>query len=145
MKSPDTVKVEDIMTIDVELASPDLTIHEAARIMRDHDIGSLPVGEDDKLTGLVTDRDITCRATADGRDPNRTRIRDVFSKDIVCCYDDQTVVEAALLMKQKHVRRLAVLSRGKRLVGLLSVDDVAHCSPELAGEILDSVSKHPTH
>lgn len=145
MKNPDTVKVEDVMTVDVELASPDLTIHEAARIMRDHDIGSLPVGEDDELTGMITDRDITCRATADGRDPNKTRIRDVLSKDIACCYDDQTVADAAELMKKKHVRRLAVLSRQKRMVGLLSVDDVAHCSPELAGEILDTVSRHPTH
>jgi CBS domain-containing protein len=145
MKSPDTVKVEDVMTIDVELASPDLTIREAAKLMRDRNIGSLPVGEDDQLTGMITDRDITCRATADGRDPMKTKIRDFLSKDIACCYDDETVADAARLMKEKHVRRLAVLSRKKRMVGLLSIDDVAHCSHDLAGEILDIVSKHPTH
>jgi CBS domain-containing protein len=102
------MQVKDIMTPKVELVGPELTIQEAAKIMRDGNIGSLPVGEDDRLIGMVTDRDITCRAVADGSDPAKTKIRDIVSKKITYCFDDQDVADAAHLMEEKHIRRLAV-------------------------------------
>lgn len=135
------MQVREIMTPDVELVSPALTIQEAARIMRDSNIGSLPVGEDDRLTGMVTDRDIACRAVADGRDPAKTKVRDVVSGEIACCFDDQDVADAAVLMAKLGIRRLAVLDRMNKMVGLVSVDDVARCSHGLAGEVLAIVSQ----
>jgi CBS domain-containing protein len=139
------MQVKDIMTPKVELVGPELTIQEAAKIMRDGNIGSLPVGEDDRLIGMVTDRDITCRAVADGSDPAKTKIRDIVSKKITYCFDDQDVADAAHLMEEKHIRRLAVLNRKKRLVGFLSVDDITRCSHDLAGEVLEAVSHRPCH
>lgn len=138
------MRVKDIMTCGVSLVSPALTVQEAAKIMRDANVGSLPVGEDGQLTGMVTDRDIACRAAAEGWDPAKTKIRDITSKKIAHCFDDQDVTDAARLMEQKHIRRLAVYDRKKRMVGLVSVDDVARCSHDLAGEILEAVST-PAH
>ena len=139
------MRVKEIMTPDLELASPDLTIQDAAKIMRDRNVGSLPVGVNGELAGMVTDRDITCRATAAGWDPAKTKIRDIVSKTITYCFDDQNVADAARLMEKGHIRRLAVLNRKKRMVGLLSVDDVARCSHDLAGEILEAVSERSCH
>jgi CBS domain-containing protein len=139
------MRVKDIMTPKVELVSPDVTIQEAAKIMRDENIGSLPVGENDRLIGMVTDRDITCRAVAEGSDPAKTKIRDIVSKKITYCFDDQDVADAARLMEGKHIRRLAVLNREKRMVGFLSVDDITRCSHDLAGEVLEAVSQRPCH
>jgi len=139
------MRVKEIMTPDLELASPDLTIQEAAKIMRDRNVGSLPVGVNGELAGMGTDRDITCRATAAGWDPAKTKIRDIVSKTITYCFDDQNVADAARLMEKGHIRRLAVLNRKKRMVGLLSVDDVARCSHDLAGEILEAVSERSCH
>jgi CBS domain-containing protein len=135
------MRVKEIMTANIELVSPNLSIRDAARLMRDRNVGSLPVGADGRLDGMVTDRDITCRATADGRDPAKTKICDVITKDIAYCYDDQDVTDAAQVMERNHIRRLAVLDRDKRMVGLLSLDDVARCSHDLAGEVLEAVSQ----
>lgn len=139
------MRVKDIMSHDVELISPGLTVKEAAKIMRLTNVGSLPVGEDGQLTGMVTDRDITCRAAAEGWDPAKTKIRDITSKKITYCFDDQDVADAARLMEQNHIRRLAVYNRSDRMVGIVSVDDVARCSHNLAGEILEAVSTPPHH
>jgi CBS domain-containing protein len=132
--------VKDIMTKDVELVSPALSVQAAAKIMRDRNVGSLPVGEDGELTGMITDRDIACRAMADGIDPAAMKVRDVASASIFYCYDDQDIQDAVRVMEAKHIRRLAVFNRDKRMVGLLSVDDVAGYSHRLAGEIVDVTS-----
>jgi FOG: CBS domain len=129
--------VRDIMTPKVQWISPDLTLRECAKKMRDSNIGSLPVGENDRLIGMITDRDICCRGVAEGLDPSTTTARRVMSEHIRYCFDDEDVAVAAHKMEDKHIRRLAVLNRDKRLVGILSVDDVARRgSHELAGEVL---------
>lgn len=135
------MKVNEVMTRKAEWVSPDTTIRDIAKKMRDKNIGSMPVGENDRLIGMITDRDITCRAVADGVDPAKTKVREIMSKTISYCFDDQEVADAAELMEQKHIRRLAVLNRKKRLVGILSLDDLAQsCTHDLSGEVLAAVS-----
>ena len=111
--------------------------------MRDLNIGSLVVANNGKLIGMITDRDICCRGVADGFDPETTEVRDVMSRDIAFCFSYDTVNDAVRQMEQRHIRRLAVLNNDKTIAGLLSVDDLAHYSRQLAGEVLDSVG--PVH
>jgi len=111
--------------------------------MRDLNIGSLPVAENGKLIGIITDRDICCRGVADGFDPARTEVREVMSRDLAFCFSYDTVNDAVRQMEQRHIRRLAVLNSDKSIAGFLSVDDLAHYSRQLAGEVLDSA--RPAH
>ncbi|AKJ30856.1 CBS domain-containing protein [Caldimonas brevitalea] len=120
------MKVSEAMTVDVQLVSPDQTIGEAARMMADHDIGALPVGQNDRLVGMITDRDITVRATAAGRGPD-TKISEVMSQEIQYCFDDDDLDEVANNMGNIQVRRLPVVNRDKRLVGIVSLGDIAAC------------------
>src|SRR5688500_5771475 len=114
--------VKDIMTPAVECVRPDDNIAHAAERMRDLDVGSLPVcGENDKLVGIVTDRDITVRATAGCCTPEGTVVRDVMTPGIVCCFEDQDITEVADLMEQNQIRRLPVLNMDKQLVGIVSL------------------------
>ena len=132
------MKVSEVMTPEAHWVSPEITIKEAAQKMRDKNIGALPVGENDRLIGLVTDRDICCRSVAEGHDPSKAKVREVMSKTISYCFDDQDVKDAAHMMEDKHIRRLAVLNRKKRIVGVLSVADLAkHGQTALAGEVLE--------
>jgi CBS domain-containing protein len=103
----------------------------------------MPVCDGDRLTGLLTDRDITIRATADGRDPKKTRVSDVMSTDVAYCFEDQDVAEAVSLMEARQIRRLPVLSKDKRLIGVVSLGDIAvHARDrDLAGETLQEVSE----
>jgi CBS domain-containing protein len=128
--------VKEIMTPKMEMISASLTLQEAARRMRDLNIGSLPVAENGKLVGFVTDRDICCRGMADALAPNAS-VREVMSRDIAFCFSDDNVNQAAQQMERRHIRRLAVLNRDKSVAGFLSVDDLAHYSWQLAGEVLD--------
>jgi len=102
-----------------------MTVKEAAIKMRDGDFGVLPIHENDRLIGIVTDRDLTVRALAAGKDPDATTLRDVMSPEILYCYEDQTIDEVARNMGEQQVRRLPVVSRSKRLVGILSLGDLA--------------------
>ncbi len=137
------MKVKEIMSQKVTWVSPDLSLKSAARKMRDLDVGCLPVGKDDRLIGMVTDRDIACRAVAKGSDPAKATVADAMSKGITYCFDDQEVTEAAELMEKKQIHRLPVLNRDKRMVGILSVGDLAlHASHELTGEVVEAVSRH---
>lgn len=135
--------VKELMTTKVEYVNPDITLQECARRMRDLNIGSLPVWENGKLAGMITDRDICCRAVAEGRDPARTKVREIMTKDVAFCFDDQDCDAAAHMMEGKHIRRLAVLSRKRSMVGFLSVDDLARGSHQLAGEVLEAA--RPVH
>ena len=119
------MKIKDVMTKEVDLIEPNAKIIEAARRMRDDDIGALPVGEGDKLIGIVTDRDIVVRVLADGKDPRSTSVREVMSGHVLYCYDDQSTAEVSANMGEKHVRRLPVLNRKKRLVGIVSLGDLS--------------------
>ncbi|HJV62529.1 MAG TPA: CBS domain-containing protein [Albitalea sp.] len=118
------MKVRDVMTGDVCLCNPDRSIRDAARMMADQDIGALPVGEGDRLVGMVTDRDIAVRAVANGLGPD-TRIRDVMSQEVLYCFEDEDLEDAAHNMGGVKVRRLPVLNRDKRLVGIIAISDLA--------------------
>lgn len=137
------MQVKEIMTSKMESAGPDLSIQEAARRMRDLEIGSLPVWENGKLIGIVTDRDICCRAIANGLDPSKTTVREIMTGEVAFCFGDDDIANAARLMEGKHLRRLAVLNHDRTMAGFLSVDDLALVSHQLAGEVLEAAK--PTH
>ena len=144
VSEPPKVPVKEIMSKEVSWVGPELSLQEAARKMRDLDIGCLLVGKKDKLVGMITDRDIACRAVAAGDDPAKTPIAGVMSKGVTYCFDDQDVAEAAHLMEKKQIHRLPVLNRQKRMVGILSLGDIGlHASHELTGEVVQAISQHP--
>src|SRR3954464_6978937 len=116
--------VKEIMTHNVEAVSPGDTLEQAARKMEELDIGPLPVCEGHRVVGMLTDRDITVRATAAGCDPKTTLVCDAMSQDVVCCHEDQDVQEAARLMKEKQIRRLLVMNAANELVGIVSLGDL---------------------
>ena len=118
------MKVREAMTSDVSLSSPTQSIREAARLMAEQDIGALPVGENDRLIGMITDRDIAVRAVAKGLGPD-TKIREVMSHEVMYCFDDEDLEDAAHNMGDIKVRRLPVLNRDKRLVGIIAISDLA--------------------
>lgn len=136
--------VREIMTPKIESIAPTATLCEAAQMMRELDVGSLAVVEDRDLVGIITDRDICCRAVADRYDPAITTVREIMSRDISFCFSDDVVTAAVRQMEDRHVRRLAVLNRDKSMAGFLSVDDVARYSRQMAGEVLDWM-RHPRH
>lgn len=138
------MKIREIMTKQVETVSPDSSLKEAALMMRDADIGFLPVGENDRLVGTLTDRDIAVRAVADGKDPNKARVRDAMSAGTEYVFDDQETAEAAQLMSEKQVRRLPVISRdAKRLVGVVAIGDLAvrTSDDDVVGQTVKDVSQ----
>ena len=118
------MKVREAMTQDVCLATPDQSICDAARVMAQIDAGVLPVEQDDRLIGVITDRDIAVRAVAAGKSPD-TKVRDVMTREVLYCYEDQDLDDVIRNMGAIKVRRLAVLSRDKRLVGIISLGDLA--------------------
>lgn len=118
------MKVDEAMTRDVRLVKPDQTIREAAQLMEQIDAGALPVTDKDRLVGMITDRDIAIRAVGHGKSPD-TKIRDVMSPGILYCFDDQELEEVARNMGKNQVRRLPVINRDKRLVGILALGDLA--------------------
>ena len=137
------MQVKDVMTRQVEVVHPDATLAEAAAQMKRLDVGPLPVCDGDQLKGMVTDRDITIRATAAGQDPNATKVADVMTKEVIYVYEDQDLAEAAKLMREHQVRRLTVLNRDKRLVGIVSLGDIAvdTADDKLSGDVLEQVSQ----
>lgn len=139
------MQVRECMTTGVKLINPDMTLREAAGLMREQDTGFLPVGENDRLVGSLTDRDIAVRAVCEGKDPNTAKVRDTMSEHIVYCFDDQDTREAANLMGEKQIRRLAVLNHDKRLVGVLSLGDITERARDegAAEQALGKVS-HPS-
>ena len=118
------MQVSQAMSPDVRIASPNQSIRDAARLMAHIDAGALPVGENDQLVGMITDRDIAVRAIGAGKGPD-TPIREVMSKDVKYCFEDDDLDEVAQNMADIKVRRLPVLNRNKRLVGILSLGDIA--------------------
>ena len=135
-------KLKDLMSRDVKVISPDMSIQDAAKHMRDGDFGMLPVGENDRMIGTITDRDIAVRAVAEGKD-NNTKVRDVMSEGIAGVFEDESVEDAAKMMSQRQVRRLPVVDRNKRLVGIVALGDFAVKSSEIrpAAEALSEISK----
>lgn len=134
------MKIYELMTPKIESISPDATTKEAARKMHDMHVGALPVIRDGQLLGIITDRDICCRVVATGRDAVMTRVSDVMVKEVTVCFDDQDVDEAARLMAEHRIRRLAVLKRDNSMAGFLSVDDLARGSHDLASNVLEATT-----
>ncbi len=132
-------KIKDIMSRDVHVVSPDDTVQEAAKQMRSHDIGFLPVCDGQRLVGALSDRDIAMGAVAEGKDPKKMKVKDIASSDVCWCFDDQDVDEAAKMMKDKEVRRVMVIERtGKQLVGVVSVGDLAtKSSSKRSGSVME--------
>lgn len=117
-------QLKELMSRDVKIISADMTIGEAAREMRDGDFGMLPVGENDRIVGTISDRDIAIRAVAEGKDAG-TKVREVMSKGIAWAYEDDSVEQAAMIMSEHQVRRLPVMNRDKQLVGIVALGDFA--------------------
>jgi CBS domain-containing protein len=135
------MRVSEAMTREVRVANPSQTIRDVAKIMAEIDAGAVPVGENDRLVGMITDRDIAIRAVAQGKGPD-TPVRDVMSKDIKYCYDDEDLEHVAENMGELQVRRLPVVNRDKRLVGIVALGDVArHEDHHTTGETTADVSK----
>lgn len=137
------MKVSEIMTREVECINPGTTIQAAAEKMKTLDCGSLPICDSDRLTGMVTDRDIAIRATAEGKDPTNTHVSEIMTSEVSYCFENDDVADAAQQMSQKQIRRLCVLNEDKRLVGMVSLGDLATESdnPQLGTETLEKVSQ----
>jgi predicted transcriptional regulator len=137
------MKVKDAMHEGCEWVSPDTRVTEIAKMMRKSDIGAIPVGENDKLVGMVTDRDICCKGVANGHDIDMLTARDVMSVGIAYCRDSDDVEDAAELMERRRIRRLPVIDKNKRMVGMLSLGDISHsATPSLTAELTQAVSAH---
>jgi len=136
------MQIAEIMTREVDRVSPATPISEAARKMREDDVGALPVEADDRLVGMVTDRDIVIRVVGNGGDPASATVRDAMSDDVYYVFDDEDPVAVARNMGELQVRRMPVVNRDKRLVGIVSLGDLAcHVPADAAGETLEHVSK----
>jgi CBS domain-containing protein len=135
---------KECMTKDVELGSPGMTIQEAAKVMRDGDFGILPIGENDRLMGMITDRDIAIRAVAEGKNVSTVSVKEIMSPKVLYCYEDQSLEEIAANLGDNQVRRLPVLNREKRLVGILSLSDLAlsHADPSKLEDALSRIAQH---
>ncbi|MET0560594.1 MAG: CBS domain-containing protein [Gaiellaceae bacterium] len=138
-------KVHEVMTDRPRVVTPETTVSEAAQLMRNDDIGSLPILDGEQLAGMVTDRDIVIRAVAEGKDPRGMPVREVASRELVTVNADQELSSALLLMASQQVRRLPVVDDDGRLVGILAQADVAVEAKEKdVGEMVEEISKSPT-
>jgi CBS domain-containing protein len=137
------MRLKDVMTRDVEVTHPDTLVQEAAKKMYELDVGSLPVCDGQRLVGTLTDRDMVIRAVAQGRNPATTSVREIMTPEVIYVFEDQDVKEAAKLMQEKQIRRLPIISRDKRLVGIVSLGDLAVDTgkEKLVGETLTEVSE----
>ena len=137
------MKVKDVMHSGVSWVEPDTKLNAIAEIMQSEDIGAVPVGENDRLIGMVTDRDMACRALAEGKKPESMTARDVMSPGVTWCKESEDVEDAIRIMEKKKVRRLPVINDDKRMVGMLSIGDIAGTLPQdLTGEVMRAVAEH---
>jgi CBS domain-containing protein len=138
------MKVKDAMHKGVDWVSPDTPIAEIAKLMCEHDIGAIPIGDNDRLIGMVTDRDIVCKGLAEESfDLRQATARDVMTPGIHCCREDDDLAKAVRHMEQLKVRRLPVVNKNKRMVGILSLGDISRTAPsDLLSECVKSVSAH---
>lgn len=136
--------VKDCMTRSVELVTPDMNITEAAKKMRDGDFGLVPVQKNDRLVGMLTDRDIAIRCVAEGRDSKSIHVGEIMTDKVLYCFEDQNLNEVIENLGDNQIRRLPVLNRDKRLVGILSIGDLAHSrdlNPSQIKGAMDKISK----
>jgi len=135
--------VKEVMTKDVECVRPDDTLQQAARKMKLLDVGPVPVCDNDRLAGMLTDRDIVLGCVAEGGDTRTAKVRDAMSEGVTYCFEDDDVSEASRLMQEKQIRRLVVLNRDKRMAGIVSLGDLAvkPGAKKAAGKALEEVSE----
>jgi CBS domain-containing protein len=137
------MKVKEAMHEGVEWRAPDMPIADIAKVMNDSDVGAVPIGENDRLVGMVTDRDIACRAVAETLDLSKTTAGDVMTRNVIYCMENEEVQDAIRIMENKQVRRLPVINDEKRMVGMLSLGDLSHAvSHDLSGELAAAVANH---
>src|SRR4029078_11597335 len=138
------MKVRDAMHKGVDWVGPDTSVTELAKLMRKHDIGAIPIGENDQLIGMVTERDIVCKGFGkNSSDPRPATARDVMTPGIHCCREDDDLAKAVRHMEELKIRRLPVINKSKRMVGILSLGDVGHSAPgDLLSEYVKTVSAH---
>ena len=132
------MKVQEIMSTNVETISPTSSLRATARALSNLNVGALPVVDDGKLVGIITDRDVSVYAIAIGRDPQSTDVQTVMTKEVFTCNENEELSEAAEIMERHKIRRLAVTNRNNDIVGFLTVDDIAHVSHDLAGTVLEA-------
>lgn len=138
------MKIKDIMCAEIECIDPDMTLQDAAQMMRGDDIGCLPVIDGREIVGMITDRDIVCRAVAEGLDMTITPVYRVMTENVTSCMDNQDLEVVATMMEEKHIRRMPVLDHETREpIGLLSLGDISdRCPPELLKELMGCVAGH---
>lgn len=137
------MKIRDLMHKGVETMPPDTPVTKLARKMLEKDIGAIPVGTKDQLLGMVTDRDITVRAVANGKDISTLTAQDVMTKGVVCCHDTERVRDVMRTMEAKQIRRIPVIDDNEHLVGMISLGDLSQVMPDRAtGEVMKAVSAH---
>ena len=137
------MKVKEMMHKGVEWVSPDTPVATLAKKMLQHDVGALPVGKNDRLIGMVTDRDIAMRGVAKGKDISKLTAKDIMTKSVIWCRDSESADDAARIMERKRIRRLPVIDDHKRMVGMLSLGDISHAaSQRLSAEVTKAVSAH---
>jgi len=137
------MKVSDAMHAPAEWADADTMVNKIAERMAKDDIGAIPIGKNDKLVGIITDRDLATRVVAKGLDPAKTKAKDVMTKGIIYCNTGETLEDVIHLMDQKQIRRMPVLNEEKRMVGMLSLGDIAHSvGLQLAGELTRAIAQH---
>jgi CBS domain-containing protein len=136
------MQIKEVMTRDVEVVRPSAPLKEAAEKMKTLDVGALPVCDGRRLVGMLTDRDISVRAVAEGRDPLDTEVQEVMTANVVYAFEDQRVEEAAQLMSDNQIRRLPIIDRDKLLVGIVSLGDLAVNAADrsMTGAVLEEVS-----
>ncbi len=135
------MKVREIMTTDVECVSPDTGVRDLANKMKTLDVGFIPVCDNDRLVGTVTDRDIVIRGIAGGKDIDSTTAQDIRTKEVHWCYEEDDVKDVAKLMREKEVRRMLILNKDKRLVGVVSIGDISKVEEHESGKTLKDISE----
>lgn len=134
-------QIKEAMVNRVKLIHPQDTILDAAKVMKEFDIGMMPVVEGERVVGAITDRDVCVRGTAEGKDPTQQRVGDIMTNEVLSCYEDQSIDEVAQVMKEDKVRRVIVIDRDNKLTGVVSIGDLAgHTQVETSGEVLRQVT-----
>ena len=133
------MKIREIMTTNVECVSPGTGVQELAEKMKALDVGFVPICENDRLAGTVTDRDIVVRGLAGGQNINTIKAKDIMTKDVIWCFEDQDIKDVAKRMRDKDVRRMLILNQNKRLVGVVSIGDISKVEEEETGKTLKDI------
>lgn len=138
------MRLSELMTPQVQMIQETASIEDAAKLMKEHDIGALPVFNEDRLVGMITDRDIVIRGVAEGTDPMIDQVGQIMSPGVKWCYEDQELEDAVDVMKAEQIRRLVILGLHGRVVGIVSLRNIAHASdnPLLESEVLEGVTQH---